>query len=201
MPIESYISEFSDVQGTDLYCDREAEGTIRAALDKIPLNAVHYIGNGNYHYISLFFLEKIQEDFDLILFDHHSDCQEGAFGPALLSCGNWVLAAEQRLPHLRSVRWTGGPATSSLPEDTAGIPEDTSDVPVYVSIDLDILSKEYIETVWDQGSMNPDTLERLLEGIFRSRKVLGVDVCGYTDINHPLIKRLDSFLSGFLLFP
>lgn len=189
--MESYFLDVSGIEGTDLFCDSDAASLIRKEVADLPLKAVHHFGNGNYHYISLFFLERITQPFHLILFDHHSDCQESAFGESLLSCGNWVKQAVQSLDKLKSVQWIGGPdCTGSLKEPCS----QSAALPVYISIDLDILSPECIETVWDQGDMTIGEMKRILGSIFNSYKVLGVDVCGYKDIGHPTVKSLESFL-------
>ena len=188
--MESYFLDVSGIEGTDLYCDSESAATIKEEIDGMPLRAIHHIGNGNYHYVSLFFLERIREPFELILFDHHSDDQPGAFGEGLLSCGSWVLEARNKLPNLKYVNWIGKPGTDNSYTDSG------NRLPVYVSIDLDVLGEEFIETVWDQGDMTPEKLERILGGIAGKRKILGVDICGYTDVDHPVIKNLDGLLSG-----
>lgn len=187
--MESYFLDVSHIEGTDLYCDSCSATEIRKEVEKMPLRAVHHIGNGNYHYISLFFLERIREPFELVLFDHHSDNQAGAFGDELLSCGSWVRAAKKNITLLESVHWIGDP------DNKYGTDLKDSGLPVYISIDLDVLSKEHIETVWDQGTMTPEILEEKLKEITRARKILGADICGYTDTGHPVVRRLDSFFN------
>ncbi len=136
----------------------------------MPLRAFHCIGTGDYHYVSLFWLERVSEPFLLVLFDHHPDDQPAAFGADLLSCGGWVADA-RRLPMLRSDVWIRDaadfPALRTLP-----------DLPLYLSVDLDVLSEDYARTDWDQGRMTLDELSGALRELTASRRILGVDLCG-----------------------
>jgi len=168
--MERIIADFSALEGTNCYCSADSAEQIRSRLAGLPLHAVHDIGTGDYHYISLFWLERIGEPFQLVLFDHHPDDQPGAFDDGLLSCGSWVREA-RRLPLLRADRWIRDaadfPALASLP-----------DLPVYLSVDLDVLSEDYARTDWDQGEMTLEELKGALRGIMASRRILGVDLCG-----------------------
>lgn len=164
------FADFSALEGTNCYCSEDSARAIRGQIAELPLHAVHDIGTGDYHYISLFWLERIGEPFQLVLFDHHPDDQPGAFDGDLLSCGSWVQEA-RRLPMLRADLWIRDaedfPALAELP-----------DLPVYLSIDLDVLSEEYARTDWDQGRMTLEELKGALRGIIAARRIIGVDLCG-----------------------
>lgn len=162
--------DFSSFEGTNCYCSAESAALIRRAVADLPLRAFHCIGTGDYHYISLFWLERVKEPFRLVLFDHHPDDQPAAFGADLLSCGGWVADA-RRLPMLRSDVWV---------RDAADFPtlRTLPDLPVYLSVDLDVLSGEYARTDWDQGGMTLGELSAALRDLAASRRILGVDLCG-----------------------
>lgn len=164
------FADFSSFEGTNCYCSAESADRIRQALADLPLHAFHYIGTGDYHYQTLFWLERIAEPFSLVLFDHHPDDQQGAFGEDLLSCGGWVARARQ-LPAQHADVWIRDaadfPALAALP-----------DLPVYLSLDLDVLSTKYARTDWDQGTMTLEEMAGALQGLTASRRVLGVDLCG-----------------------
>ncbi len=49
---------------------------------------------------------------------------------------------------------------------------------LYVTVDLDVLSKEHLDTDWDQGDMHLNFLLRFLEGLGEKRKIIGADICG-----------------------
>lgn len=54
---------------------------------------------------------------------------------------------------------------------------------VYISIDKDVLSEEYISTTWSMGDMSPDELVRMLELCFvkvheNGLQIAGIDICG-----------------------
>lgn len=163
-------ADFSHLEGTNCFCSPESAEQIRRAVAALPLHAVHDIGTGDYHYVSLFWLERIREPFSLVLFDHHPDDQPGAFGAGLLSCGGWVTQARE-LPQLRTDLWIRDaadfPALDRLPEG-----------PVYLSIDLDVLSPAFARTDWDQGSMQLEELVAALRKLVAEKPVLGVDLCG-----------------------
>ena len=168
--MQRIIADFSSFEGTNCYCSAESADRIRRELADLPLHAFHFIGTGDYHYQTLFWLERIAEPFSLVLFDHHPDDQEGAFGEDLLSCGGWVACA-RRLPALQADIWIRDtadfPALAALP-----------DLPVYLSLDLDVLSKQYARTDWDQGAMTLPEMETALRALTASRRILGVDLCG-----------------------
>ena len=70
--------------------------------------------------MSRLWLELVTEPFDLLVFDHHTDMQEPAFG-GILSCGGWVRAALEELPLLHRVYLAGPPGSSpEAAEETAG---------------------------------------------------------------------------------
>lgn len=75
--------------GTHCYCDAEAEAELLRCLASHPVQAVHFLDSGNYHYLSALWQEQLAQPFTLALFDRHTDLQLSAFGD-LLSCGLWV---------------------------------------------------------------------------------------------------------------
>ncbi len=163
------MSGIGSLEGTCCYCSEESAARIRAEIAGLPLKALHLIGTGDYHYISLFWLERITEPFDLVLIDHHPDDQSPAFGAELLSCGSWVANA-RNLPNLRSSRHIA---------DFAGLAQLPSDgFPVYLSIDLDVLSEEYARTDWDQGNLTLMELEKIILSTAANHPILGADLCG-----------------------
>ena len=186
--------DLQDIEGTCYFCSDEALPVLRKAVSSLPLEDIHFIGSGDYHYLSLFFLERIDEEFIMLQIDHHSDCRESAFGPELLSCGGWAARAADTLPLMKQV-WLAGPGNEDgmlpLLEETAGftcIPEEglaafaedlvSQELPVYISVDKDILSPEYAQTGWSQGTLTDEGLVSLLEKVFQSCRVIGMDVCG-----------------------
>lgn len=160
-------SDFSALEGTNCYCSADSAEQIRRKIAQMPEKAVHLIGTGDYHYITLFWLEKIRVPFVLVLFDNHPDDMPAAFGSELLSCGSWVCDA-RRLPLLREVLWIRSD------EDAERLLKDIR-YPVYLSIDLDVLSTRYARTDWDQGEMELGMLISHIRGL---SDILGVDICG-----------------------
>lgn len=168
LPVGADVLDCSSLEGTECYCDAGAAAEIRRRMAPYPPEGLHWIDGGDYHYVSLLWMEKIREPFLLALFDHHSDDQPSAFGGDLLSCGNWVAAARERLPLLRGAIWIRDARQVALP---AGLP-------LYLSIDKDVLSPDYARTNWDQGGMTLPQLEWMIHRLASRHRILGIDVCG-----------------------
>ncbi|MCQ2174018.1 MAG: hypothetical protein MJY61_02655 [Bacteroidales bacterium] len=158
------VLDFRSLEGTNSFCSEESAEAIAGELSGYPLNGVHWIDSGDYHYLTALFLRSVREPFILALFDNHSDDGESAFCESALSCGNWVAWLERNNPHMRSH------CLNTVPED--------SSVPVYLSLDLDILSTDFVKTNWNQGTMTLEELENYVLECSEGRRVLGADICG-----------------------
>ncbi len=139
-----------------------------------------FLGSGDFHFLSLFLLEKVEQPFVLLLLDHHSDAQENAFG--LLSCGSWLRWAVE-LPLLVEARLWG-----PHPNETPGLPEKcriftgkpaealwSGSHPFYLSLDKDLLAEEVLPLGWEQGQTGEEDLWGLLAV---KRRLLAADACG-----------------------
>lgn len=187
----------TDVSGSLYFCSDEARDELTKRLASVPVNALHFIDSGDYHYLSLLFLQRIDQPFSLLLFDHHSDCMESAFGGDLLTCGSWVLRALNDLPNLKRAILVG-PADE---DGTAGqlladsritwVTEEEFDSrkeelykvllewPVYISLDKDVLDSKEAVTDWSQGHMKLSNILDFLEKAKASGALFcGMDVCG-----------------------
>lgn len=191
--------DFTGLNGVNCYCTEEAEMEIKKQTEQLSYEGIHFLDSGNYHYLSKFWLEKIQEPFSLLVFDNHTDMQESAFF-GLLSCGSWVKEALNTNPNLKEICIIGpsGKAFLECEEEdrervTAIEKEENSPVAeerlkeflrkngeqgLYLSIDKDILSREDARTNWDQGEMTLSQMEKWIHEIFAKRKILGADICG-----------------------
>ena len=101
--------DLSGVSGTDCYCDDEAEASIRTKMADAGIKTaqgIHFIDNGNYHYMSKIWTDQIAEPFSLVVFDHHPDMQEPRFGD-ILSCGGWVKNVLEGNKFVQSVTLIG----------------------------------------------------------------------------------------------
>ncbi len=114
--------DLSDIPGTDMYCTREAEEEIRRRLSPYGPRGIHFLDNGNYHYVTKFFAGKIREPFSLVLYDHHSDMQKPLF-PGMTSCGSWAGELLLHHPYLRQMI-LAGPEQKSMEE----LPEELEEV-------------------------------------------------------------------------
>lgn len=166
------ILDFSELDGTCCYCEDQAARRIRSVLSPYPADGVHWIDSGDYHYITLFFLEKMESSFTLFLFDNHPDNQDTAFGE-ILSCGSWVKHALE-LSMLEAVYpgWHPPYPPAALPLNPLKRGK------AYISIDKDVLDRRYARTDWDQGTLTLDELIDAVKAISASYDVVGVDICG-----------------------
>lgn len=198
----------SDIGGTDMYCTEEAQAELEKRLQVYPINGVHFLDSGNYHYLTRLFTKRIEEPYQLVFFDNHTDMQPSMI-PDLLSCGAWAKQVIEEDSHLEKM-FLIGPRQSAIheiPADSMGLSnmkklvcisweeweEKTvqglqnkldgqdmliSHLPVYLSIDKDVLSPEYARTNWDQGEMELSALKEILQWIKDRNRIIGVDICG-----------------------
>lgn len=194
--------DFRGLSGTRGYCDAEAAREIRRRLEDIPANALHFFDSGNYHYLTLFFLEKLKTPFRLAVFDHHNDMREPLFS-GILSCGGWIRHALETLPDLREVLLIGlgDEQCRELDQLPAGLRERVrawdetafraasfqeemnglrNGPPVYCSIDKDVLSPDVLTVDWDQGTLRPEEIAACLSLLVPRAGLAGMDVCGGT---------------------
>ena len=191
------LIDCSDIEGTVCYCDGDAESEILRRISSRPLEGLHWIDSGDYHHVSALWMSRVQVPFGLLLLDNHPDMQEPAFG-GILSCGGWVRTALERYPLLEEVLIAGidpslqgecegfGERVKVLDRDYLKshdgklIPALLSErtLPLYISLDKDVLTRDYARTDWDQGTMTLEYLLESLQGVFSVRRVIGVDICG-----------------------
>lgn len=197
--VDHQIIDLYHLPQTNCYCDEQAAKMIRRNLPA-HLPGIYFIGSGNYHYATYFLLEKIDEPFTLILFDHHGDFLPPAFPEEwLLSCGGWMRNAI-KLPNLAKVVIVGAaddqrheiPVAArnhvaffsrqqlkSSPQSFVHLVKEA--VPtekVYISIDKDVLETKAAMTNWDHGTMKRNELLQLLKNIAQEKRLIAMDVCG-----------------------
>ena len=160
------------ISGTAMYVDADGEDAIRKKIAPYGPGGIHFIDNGNYHYVTRFFLEKIEGPFDLLVFDHHHDDQEPMIA-GLRSCGSWIRDMKEDLgDKVNSVTLCLG--VNEI--ERTGRPDPS--LPLYISIDKDVLSADVVKTNWDQGNMTLPEMMDILKSEMKDRKIAGVDICG-----------------------
>ena len=188
--------DLRDVQGTNCYCDGEAEAVIRSRIKEYGPRGVHFLDSGNYHYVSKIWLDLVDEDFDLLVYDHHTDMQMPMFGD-ILSCGGWIKWALDTHPRLKRVYLAGPPESGRREIEAEGygdrvvwIGEDElaggavkdhlagGGLPLYISLDKDILDTSYGATNWDQGEASLTCVLESIKEAAACRSIIGVDICG-----------------------
>ena len=205
------------IVGTDCYCDDDAIKEINELIDNAECDienrgnstsapAIHFFDNGNYHYMSKIWTDRVQEPFTLIVFDHHPDMQPPRFG-GILSCGGWVKEVLDNNKFVQNVIIIGvkdelvetvreelsQSGETSILEKVTFIKESELNTlssiicsdyvnvfssNLYISIDKDALSPTYAATNWDQGSLTLDALKNCITTLAAGRKILGIDICG-----------------------
>lgn len=189
---EGRILDFSDLAECCGYCSDAAAGIIRERIKKEDVHGVRYIDDGNHHYLSKFWMEKIDESFDLCVFDHHTDLQAPGLLP-FLSCGSWIRDSLAELQQLKEVYLIGIPSGETIPDDvpkerihviteeeanTGELTVPDSGRPIYISVDLDVLSESEFTSIWDQGSMKKERLREWIRSLENCRRILAEDYCG-----------------------
>lgn len=188
----------SQLVGTNGFLDTAAQLKIKQKMLPLSYRGIHYIDNGNHHYMTKLWLEKITTPFCLVVFDHHSDMEKPLFTD-ILSCGSWIIDSLKDCDQLKRVILVGlsseqvaaiepdflarvicVPDRQMLLEDVF-IPSLCLNLPVYLSLDKDVLSVKELQTTWDQGSMTQAELHYFLQLLLSSVKLLGVDICGDCD--------------------
>ena len=101
-PFTPSILDFTTLSGTTGFCDDAAADEIRRRIAGFPARGIHFLDNGNFHYLTRFWCEKISEDFALVVYDHHVDLRKPVF-PGLMSCGSWIRDVLLRNSHCRAV--------------------------------------------------------------------------------------------------
>lgn len=105
---EPVVLDLQGLHGTSCYCDEEARKDLLSRIALLPIQDIHFLDSGNYHYLTRLWAGQIQNAFQLVVFDHHTDMQPPAFG-GLLSCGGWLDSLILEVPLLQSVLLVGPP--------------------------------------------------------------------------------------------
>lgn len=194
--------DLQEMQGVSCYFDENNRKKIKDIFSNLNFPCINLIDNGNYHYMSYFSLSNIKENFKLVLFDNHPDIQPAMFD--ILSCGSWVHKSIFEYTNLVEIDFLG--VDPDLMKDNKDaldkylvnlhfdekkrkyyyrkknyIPNNK--LPIYISIDKDVLSTEYAVTNWNQGIMRLEELSSIIKNIIFDNQILGVDICGESDMN------------------
>ncbi|MGP1433459.1 MAG: hypothetical protein ACTTKP_04190 [Catonella sp.] len=189
-----HMFDDTKVSGVRGYMDEEAgEYLLSEIKDYGKLSAIHFLDSGNFHHLSRLYLDLIDEPFNLVVYDNHTDMQFSAFGN-ILSCGSWIADAYETHEKLSRIFIIG--ADKKYIEDCEFnnneriifadniIKADLDNrLPIYLSVDKDVLSKEEFNSDWDQGRMSLPVLINELKYLADKIHILGIDICGEPDIN------------------
>lgn len=191
--------DFSYLSGINGYCSPEALNVMKKRLWEKDRLFIHFIGSGNYHYMTYLFLQRIRQPFSLVLFDHHTDILP-PLCPELLSCGGWVKRVLDENKYIKEVLILGArqdlieaiepkyvkrvtaysEETIERDSDWMALAADSVHYPCYCSVDKDVFRESEACTDWDNGSMAGIDFRRVCEKIGSHHSLLGMDVCGET---------------------
>ncbi len=163
------------------------------------------LGSGDFHHLTLAFLEELKEPFVFVVFDNHTDC---SFMPPKYHCGNWLYHVAQ-LTLCKQIIHIGATEGYGIIERQTGLSklvnngkivalpgwnlsvahyietawlvtgrEEVKDLPLYISIDKDVLSQSEALCDWDNGQMSRIQLYEIVQKIIQHKPLLGADICG-----------------------
>ena len=168
---EVRVLDFKELEGTSCYCDAESALEIGEMLpEKLP--RLRWIDSGDYHYMSHLLALREKEPFHLLLLDNHPDNQEPAFG-GVLSCGSWVKAMREENPLLKDVLWIG-PENGEYREWI----EKRRGERLYISLDKDVMAREWARTDWSQGEFSLEQVGEILRIAITMMQITAIDICG-----------------------
>lgn len=203
------IVDISDISGINTICSKETVARITQRFEIISDSTVHFLGNGNFHYLTLPLLKKYTHPFTLIVFDHHNDAGELGF-EGFTSCGSWINEVVRGLPMVQKIVLMGvgeehGKEMIDLHKDLIEIISEnkldyltdlvnnhmipTEDI--YISIDRDILSETEVQTNWNQGTVSVEQLKKAIQLVSQKHRVIGADVCGDLDWDYSLLQQME----------
>lgn len=191
------IIDLSDLKSVSRFCDEKSLNIIRERISKFYDVKIKFIDSGNYHYVSYLMLEKINEPFILVLFDHHTDMQSSFFKD-LMSCGCWVKKTLDDNRYIQKVIIIGAKESLIKSIDKKyenkiisfnenfiekkynweEFAKQNINLPIYISIDKDIITSKQAVTDWDQGNLTLKKLKNIYMGICKEHEIIGIDICG-----------------------
>lgn len=174
-----------ELNGVDCYCDEDGRKELRQLLAPYPAKALHFIDSGDYHYLTEYWVSKLQEPFSLIVLDHHPDMQQPQW-KGVVSCGGWVTDVLEKNTFVRNIIIVGASdeLISQVPahlrkkvmfysqaeiDHHQAWPSKAGKLihePVYISIDKDVLRKQDAITDWSNGDMTLRQLQAVLRIIY-----------------------------------
>jgi len=85
------IIDFKDIgPSARLWLNKKTAGQVRRRISALDMNAVTFLGSGDFHHISEILVSRFQEPISLIVFDFHPDWDAL---PPRLGCGSWITQA------------------------------------------------------------------------------------------------------------
>lgn len=74
----------------------------RRKIKPYGIHGIHFLDSGNYHYVTEIMTSQIQKEFQLVVFDHHTDMQKPMI-EHMTSCGDWAEKVLETNPWLQQL--------------------------------------------------------------------------------------------------
>lgn len=192
---DAQVVDLSALGGGRRYCGSTEADVIRKALADTPVEAVHWLGGSDSHFLSRFMLEKVDGPFALLLLDRHTGMREP--DSEAISCRDWLRDAFTSLENLGQVLMIGidlnleleildfvfdgvlAVTDEDLRHSGDSLSQDVTEmislldpgIPVYVSVDEAVACTA-------GGHMTSAQMKEILTRVARGHRILGIDFCG-----------------------
>lgn len=170
---KSEIIDLRDFKEVKYMCSYSHLLILEERLRDVDYYSIKFLGKSDYHYLTFLFIKRIRMPFILVVFDNHEDMKPTFEG--YISCGSWLLEAK-KLTFLRNIILIKNSREIDV------IKSISNSLPLYITIDKDIISKEYLNTTWEQGDLDPKDLFWVLKYLNKFN-IIGIDICGEPDFN------------------
>jgi arginase family enzyme len=168
---EHFIPAYDDING--LQGETFISPLIELMKGVAPEGTICAGTSGEFHHLTFGICANLNSQLSYVHIDNHEDrtprssgdlfINYGNPGDQFIDCGNFVQDIDS-LPNIDKVYW------NEMPEGKD----------VYLSVDLDVLSKDYINTRYDQGDLTPEQLIEQVSRIKSTNNIISADIFGYT---------------------
>lgn len=188
-------------------------------------------GSGSFHHLTYGFCRKIvdtfHEPYTIIHIDRHDDGSTRRYKSAesigpVIDCGNFYPKLMADSPFALATVFVSsfleiysinenGKVTylrqrigRNNPKGMVALETNVKTKNIYVTVDLDTLSSQYVKTDWSTGGMDLEFLTNFLGELQRKKRIIGADICGLrkggrvsTDILRSNCRTLETYTSVF----
>lgn len=190
------VVDLKELKGIHTIASDETIFAINQKMISRDTQNIYFLGNGNYHHLTLAVMYTYTIPFTLIVFDHHNDALPLSY-LGFTSCGSWIKDAIAQIKTMKEVIVIGV-SKENTPieaiEDNLNVryvtPETFTEKTmdslfesiltehIYISVDRDVFSTDVVSTNWDQGTMSLEQVTKTIAYLTDRHTLIGGDVCG-----------------------